>query len=65
MFGEHLNGFENSCILNEEDDMDIDDGSEIYDSEEDNLLQYVNNQPLAYQEMPASVCASNLLISFI
>lgn len=58
MFGEHLNGFENSLNLND-DEMGIDVDSEVYDSEEDNLLQYANNQPLVYQEMPASVCASN------
>lgn len=65
MFGEHLNGFENSsAIVGADDDeevMDVDDESDVYDSEEDNvatLLQYANTQPLAYQEMPASVCAS-------
>lgn len=56
MFGEHLNVFENSIV--NEDDIDVDNLSDVYDSEEDNLLQYANNQPLAYQEMPPSVCAS-------
>lgn len=64
MFGEHLTGFENVTslinIADADELMAIDDASDVYDSEEDNLLQYANNQPLAYQEMPASVCASKL-----
>lgn len=68
MFGEHLNGFTAFDInsLNEDESM--------YDSEEENLIQYaqsVQNEPLAYQEMPVSVCESNkfshfgLILSFI
>jgi hypothetical protein len=57
MFGEHLNGFYDlNSMTNDDDDS-------TYDSEEENLIQYAQstqNEPLAYQEMPVSVCESNL-----
>ncbi len=32
-----------------------------YDSEEDKIIQYANsNEPLNYEEMPTSVCASKI-----
>lgn len=37
-----------------------DDQNSIYDSEEDDILQFAqSNQPLNYQEMPPSVLQSN------
>ena len=59
VIGEDLNAysiFDEEEISNEED-------SSIYDSEEDNILQYAqSNAPLNYQEMPPSVLQSKTQI---
>jgi hypothetical protein len=52
VFGEDLHTY---SIYEDE----IDNDSNIYESDEDNIIQYAqSNEPLNYQEMPTSVCES-------
>ncbi len=50
--------FHNYSLFEEKMDME----SVVYDSEDDNLIQYAHsNEPLNYDEMPTSVCEGSPL----